>query len=77
MKDLIELIAKKLVSHPEDVQVRVIDRADGQAYELRVHPEDMGKIIGKNGRTAKALRTLLNSAASKQDVRANLQIGDE
>ncbi len=77
MKDLIELIAKKLVSHPEDVQVRVIDRDDGQAYELRVHPEDMGKIIGKNGRTAKALRTLLNSAASKQDVRANLQIGDE
>ncbi|MFO7775546.1 MAG: KH domain-containing protein [Candidatus Hydrogenedentota bacterium] len=77
MKDLIELIAKKLVSHPEDVQVRVIDRADGQAYELRVHPEDMGKIIGKNGRTAKALRTLLNSAASKQDIRANLQIGEE
>ena len=77
MKDLIELIAKKLVSHPEDVQVRVIDRADGQAYELRVHPDDMGKIIGKNGRTAKALRTLLNSAASKQDIRANLQIGDE
>ena len=77
MKDLIELIAKKLVSHPEDVQVRVIDRADGQAYELRVHPDDMGKIIGKNGRTAKALRTLLNSAASKQDIRANLQIGEE
>lgn len=77
MKDLIELIAKKLVSHPEDVQVRVIDRAEGQAYELRVHPEDMGKIIGKNGRTAKALRTLLNSAASKQDIRANLQIGEE
>jgi len=77
VKDLIELIAKKLVSHPEDVQVRVIDRADGQAYELRVHPDDMGKIIGKNGRTAKALRTLLNSAASKQDIRANLQIGDE
>lgn len=77
MKDLIELIAKKLVSHPEDVQVRVIDRADGQAFELRVHSEDMGKIIGKNGRTAKALRTLLNSAASKQDIRANLQIGEE
>ncbi|MCP4640490.1 MAG: KH domain-containing protein [bacterium] len=74
MKDLIELIAKKLVDHPEDVQVRVIESDEEQCYELRVHEEDMGKVIGKSGRTAKAMRTLLNSAASKANVRATLQI---
>lgn len=76
MKDLVELIAKKLVEHPEDVQVRVIEGERGQSFELRVHPEDMGRIIGKNGRTAKAIRTLLSSAATKADTRATLQIVD-
>lgn len=74
MKELIELISKKLVEHPEDVQVRVIEGDDGQVYELRVHPEDMGRVIGKNGRVAKAVRTLLSSAAAKQNVRATLEI---
>jgi uncharacterized protein len=74
MKELIELISKKLVEHPEDVDVRVIDADEGQTYELRVNPEDMGRVIGKNGRVAKALRTLLNSASAKQDIRANLEI---
>lgn len=74
MKDLIELISKKLVDHPEDVQVRVIEGDDGQVYELRVHPDDMGRVIGKNGRVAKAVRTLIGSAAAKQDVRATLDI---
>lgn len=74
MKELIELIAKKLVERPEDVQVRVIENEDGQHFELRVDDEDMGRVIGKNGRTAKAMRTLLSSAASKADVRVRLQI---
>lgn len=74
MKELVELIAKKLVEHPEDVQVRVIDGEDGQSIELRVHPDDMGRIIGKAGRTAKAIRTLLHSAASKVNARVTLQI---
>lgn len=74
MKELIELIAKKLVQHPEDVQVRVIEGENGQSYELRVHPDDMGRVIGKGGRTAKAIRTLLGTAATKADVRATLQI---
>jgi len=74
VKELVELIAKKLVEHPEDVQVRVIDGDEGQVIELRVHPDDMGRVIGKAGRTAKAIRTLLHSAASKQNVRVNLQI---
>lgn len=74
MKDLVELIAKKLVEHPEDVQVRVIEGEQGQTIELRVHPEDMGRVIGKAGRTAKAIRTLLHSAASKAETRVTLEI---
>ena len=74
MKELIELISKKLVDHPEDVQVRVIDGDDGQVFELRVHPDDMGRVIGKNGRVAKAVRTLIGSAAAKQDIRATLDL---
>lgn len=74
MKDLIEFIAKKMVEHPEDVQVRVIEGEEGQNYELQVNPEDMGRIIGKSGRTAKAIRTLVSSAAAKAKVYANLEI---
>lgn len=74
MKELVELIAKKLVLHPEDVQIRVIDGEEGQTIELRVNPEDMGRVIGKAGRTAKAIRALLSSAASKADAKVSLQI---
>ena len=74
MKELIELISKKLVEHPDDVQVRVIEGDDGEVYELRVHPDDMGRVIGKNGRVAKAVRTLIGSAAAKNDVRVSLDI---
>ena len=74
MKELIELIVKKLVSHPEDVTLNEVEGEEGICFELRVHPEDMGKVIGKSGRTAKAIRTLLSAAASKQDTRAMLQI---
>ena len=74
VKELIELIAKKLVQHPEDVQVRVIEGDEGQSFELRVHPDDMGRVIGKSGRTAKAIRTLLSSASAKADARVTLQI---
>jgi uncharacterized protein len=74
MNELIELVAKKIAAHPEDVQVRVIEGDEGTQYELRVHPDDMGKVIGKEGKTAKALRSLLSAASAKQDVRASLSI---
>jgi predicted RNA-binding protein YlqC (UPF0109 family) len=74
MKDLIEFVAKKLVSHPDDVDVRLIESEECQNYELRVNPEDMGRIIGRSGRTAKALRTLVGSAAAKADIQVNLEI---
>jgi len=74
VKELVELIAKKLVEHPEDVQVRVIEGDEEQSIELRVHQDDMGRVIGKAGRTAKAMRTLLHSAASKAEMRVTLHI---
>ncbi len=74
MKELIEFIARKMVEHPDDVQVLVAEGEESQNYELRVNPEDMGRIIGKNGRTAKAIRTLVSSAAAKTNVFANLEI---
>ena len=77
MKEFIELISKKLVQHPDDVQVREIDREDEHVYELRVNPEDMGRVIGKNGSVAKAVRTLLSAAAAKQQIRATLEIVEE
>ena len=74
MKELIEFIAKKLVEHPDDVDVQLVEDNDNQNYELRVNPEDMGRVIGKSGRTAKAIRTLVNSAAAKANIYASLEI---
>lgn len=74
MRELVEFVSKKLVEHPDDVQVRVIESDNGQNFELHVNPEDMGRVIGRNGRVAKALRTLLAAAATKHDVRVNLDI---
>lgn len=78
MKQLIELISKKLVENPGDVQVAETASEDGTevTYELRVNEADMGRIIGRSGRTAKAMRTLVSAAATKADVRANLEILD-
>lgn len=74
MKDLILVIAKALVDHPEDV--RVEEKADerGTIYELSVHREDIGKVIGKQGRIAKALRTVVSSAAPDPQKRIIVDI---
>lgn len=77
MKELIELISKQLVEHPDDVRVRLIEGDDEEKYELRVHPEDMGRIIGRNGRVANAVRTLLSSAATKRNVHVSLDIVED
>jgi predicted RNA-binding protein YlqC (UPF0109 family) len=77
VKELVELIAKKLVDHPEDVRIRVIESDGEETLELHVHPDDMGKVIGKSGKTAKAIRTLLSSACSKTNTRASLSIVEE
>lgn len=74
MKDLIEYVTKALVDQPEDVEVREVVGEKTTVYELRVGEGDLGKVIGKHGRTIRAIRTLLSAAATKQNKRAVLEI---
>ncbi|KJD46974.1 KH domain-containing protein [Paenibacillus terrae] len=74
MEELVIIIAKALVDHPEDVTVKTLEKDRFVVYELSVHPEDVGKIIGKQGRIAKALRTVVASAAVKMDKRVTVDI---
>jgi len=74
MKDLIEFIAKALVDNPDQVHVTEIGGEKTTVVELRVAPGDLGKVIGKQGKTAKAMRTLLNAAATKIGKRSVMEI---
>ena len=74
MKDLVEAIAKALLDHPEQVQVRAVEGEQVTVLELRVHPEDLGKVIGRQGRTAKSMRTILGAAGMKLRKRLTLEI---
>ena len=74
MRDLIEYIAKALVDKPEDVSVKETEGEKTTIVELRVAQEDMGKVIGKQGRTAMAMRTILNAAGTKMGKRCFLEI---
>jgi predicted RNA-binding protein YlqC (UPF0109 family) len=71
---LVELIAKALVDKPEEVSVRAVDGEQVRVLELRVDPSDLGKIIGKKGRTAKSIRSLLGAAGMKLKKRFTLEI---
>ncbi len=74
MKELIEAIAKALVDNPDQVAVRPIEGEQVTVLELRVHPSDLGKVIGKQGRTARSIRTILNAAGMKLRKRFTLEI---
>lgn len=74
MKDLVEAIAKALVDNPAEVSVNAVEGEQVTVLELRVHPSDLGKVIGKQGRTAKAIRTLLGAAGMKLRKRYTLEI---
>jgi uncharacterized protein len=74
MRELVEEIAKALVDKPEQVQVKAVEGEQVTVLELRVHPEDLGKVIGRQGRTAKAIRTLLGAAGMKLKKRFTLEI---
>jgi uncharacterized protein len=74
MKELVEAIARALADHPDDVQVKSVDGSQVTVLELRVHPEDLGKVIGRQGRTAKAIRTLLGASGMKMRKRFTLEI---
>jgi len=74
VKELVETIARGLVDHPEQVDVRAQDTPQGTLVEVRVHPSDLGKVIGRGGRTAKSIRTILGAAGHKQHRRYTLEI---
>ena len=74
MKDLIAFIAKALVDKPDQVEVSAIEGEQTSVIELRVAKEDLGKVIGKQGRTARAMRTILGAASTKLRKRAVLEI---
>jgi len=74
MKELIEYIAKLLVDNPEEVSVTEIEGEQTSVIELKVAKEDIGKVIGKQGRTAKAMRTILGAASMKLKKRSVLEI---
>ena len=74
MKELIEFMAKALVDNPDKVEVREIEGEQSSVIELRVQQEDLGKVIGKQGRTARAMRTILGAASTKIRKRAVLDI---
>ncbi|MGE5343609.1 MAG: KH domain-containing protein [Candidatus Omnitrophota bacterium] len=74
MKELVETVCKSLVDNPEEVRVTQIDGEQTTILELRVHQSDLGKVIGKQGRTARAIRTILAAAGMKQKRRFNLEI---
>jgi len=74
MKDLVEFIVKALVDDPSEVQINEVTGDRVTLYELRVAKKDIGKIIGKKGKTAAAIRTILNAVSTKQGKRAELEI---
>lgn len=74
LKDLVEYIAKSLVDDPDAVQVMEVGAEQAIVYELRVAKEDLGKVIGKQGRTARAIRTILGAASTKLKKRSVLEI---
>lgn len=74
MKELVEVIAKSLVDHPDEVVVTESENDKALVVELRVAQTDMGKVIGKQGRIAKAIRSVVNAAASKENKKVIVEI---
>ena len=77
MKDLVQYLAKSLVNKPDAVEVKETEGDLASVLELRVAKEDLGRIIGKQGRTAKSIRAILNAAASRTNRRVVLEIVEE
>ena len=76
MRELIEFLAQSLVDNPDEVRVRSHERDQQTVLELEVAPADLGKVIGRQGRTARAIRTVLNAAGQKSRRRYSLDILD-
>ena len=76
MKELVEVIAKALVEHPEEVVVTETKEVNDYVVKLCVASSDMGKVIGKQGRIAKSIRSVVKAAASRENARADVEISD-
>lgn len=74
MNELIEIIAQRLVDYPDEVQISTVESNNTAVHELRVAKEDVGKVIGRAGRTAEAIRTILNAISAKERKRTILEI---
>lgn len=74
MQELVEILAKALVDHPEMVNTQMIEKEKSYVIELRVAPDDMGKVIGKQGRIARAIRTVVKAAATKERKKVAVEI---
>ena len=74
MKKLVEVIAKSLVDSPDEVVVTEVEKENSVVIELKVAPADLGKVIGKEGRIAKAIRSVVKAAASKEDKKVIVEI---
>ena len=76
MKELLLYMAKNLVDHPDAVSVNEVSDEEGTVLELRVAPEDMGKVIGRQGRIAKEIRTIIKTVAQRDGVKVSVEIVD-
>lgn len=74
MKELLEIIAKNLVDHPEEVEVTVVQKEKLTVLQLKVAPSDMGKVIGKQGRIARAIRTVVKAYAVRENIKVVVDI---
>jgi predicted RNA-binding protein YlqC (UPF0109 family) len=77
MKELVRYLAESLVTNPDAVEIKEGENDGASVIEIKVAKEDLGRIIGKQGRTAKSIRTLLNAAASRENRRVTLEIVEE
>jgi uncharacterized protein len=77
LDEALEHLVRGIVDHPDEVSVRDRQGRRGRTLEVRVHPEDLGKVIGRNGRTARALRTVVGALGSERGVRVDILDVDE
>jgi len=76
LEEALEHLVKGIVDHPDDVQVDLLSNRRGKTLEVRVHPDDLGKVIGRGGRTANALRNVVKAAAVREDRKVLVDIVD-
>jgi uncharacterized protein len=77
MQGFVEYVVKGLVSHPDDVTVTPVAREGTTIYEVRMHPDDVGKVIGRQGMTINAIRSLMLSGSAKKGLRCSLEIVED